>query len=115
MRSTIVLLLASFLAVSGAQAQDGRAIFQGKGNCHVCHGKDARGTPLAPDLTDTVWINIDGSPAAIRQVIVKGVDKPQKHPAPMPPMGGVKLSAKEIDALAAYIAELSKKDGDGAD
>src|SRR5690606_7753693 len=88
-------------------------IFQGKGLCFACHGQDAKGTPLAPNLTDAEWLNIDGTVPAIIALIEKGVPKPVKHPAPMPPMGGAKLSRQEIEAVAAYVKELSKPADDG--
>ena len=91
-------------------AQDtagGKAIFTGKGNCFACHGPDAKGTPLAPDLTDAKWINIDGSLAAIVQLVKTGVAQPKEHPAPMPAMGGATLTDKELQAVASYVYSLS--------
>ena len=59
-------MFALLAATSGLEAQSaGQKIFQGKGLCYACHGKDARGTPLAPNLTDSEWLNIDGSLPAI--------------------------------------------------
>jgi mono/diheme cytochrome c family protein len=103
-------MFALLAATSGLEAQSaGQKIFQGKGLCYACHGKDARGTPLAPNLTDGEWLNIDGSLPAIVALIKAGVPKPMKHPAPMPPMGGAKLSKDEIDAVAAYVKGLSSQ------
>ncbi|HEX6134701.1 MAG TPA: c-type cytochrome [Longimicrobiales bacterium] len=99
--------LAGALPVA-AQA-DGKAIFEGKGNCHACHGKDARGTVLAPNLTDAEWLNVDGTKESVIALIQKGVPKPVKHPAPMPPMGGASLSKQEIEAVATYVLSLAKK------
>jgi mono/diheme cytochrome c family protein len=105
------LLVAAVLGLAAAplHAQVGKAVFEGKGNCHVCHGKAGKGTMLAPDLTDSTWINIDGSVEAIRQLVTAGVPKPKSHPAPMPPMGGAKLTKEEIDAVAAYVRQLAAK------
>jgi mono/diheme cytochrome c family protein len=86
---------------------DGKKIFTGKGNCYACHGADAKGTPLAPNLTDTTWINIDGTRAAIEGLVKAGVPKPKEHPAPMPPMGGASLKPEELQAVAAYVWSLS--------
>lgn len=86
---------------------DGKKIFTGKGNCYACHGADAKGTPLAPNLTDTTWINIDGTLASIEGLIKTGVPKPKEHPAPMPPMGGASLKPEELQAVAAYVWSLS--------
>ena len=81
----------------------GKKIFLGKGNCATCHGQNLKGTPLAPDLTDTAWLNIDGSLPAIQKTVKEGVAKPKKHPAPMPPMGGAKLSEPELEAVAGFV------------
>lgn len=86
----------------------GQTIFSGKGNCMTCHGPDATGTALAPNLTDATWINIaDGSWDNIQQVVRNGVPTPKEHPSPMPPMGGAQLSDQEIQAVAAYVYSLS--------
>lgn len=107
-RHVVAALCALALTSGGAAAQsNGKAIFQGKGLCFACHGQDAKGTPLAPNLTDAEWLNIDGTLPAIIALIEKGVPKPLKHPAPMPPMGGAKLSRQEIEAVAAYVKELN--------
>ncbi|HSJ23107.1 MAG TPA: c-type cytochrome [Longimicrobiales bacterium] len=95
-------------AAAGVAAQDGRAIYHGKGNCFTCHGRDGAGTPLGPVLRDTVWLNVDGSRAAILQVIREGVAKPKQYPAPMPAMGGAKLSPAELEAVATYVHGLSR-------
>lgn len=94
------------------RAQDpdpGRTIFQGKGNCFTCHRQDARGTPLAPDLTDAEWIAFDQPPtvAQLETLIREGVPKPTRHPAPMPPMGGARLSPEEVTQVARYVLGLS--------
>ena len=108
MKTAIMALVAVFVLVGGAAAQEtGRKVFEGKGLCHACHGRDATGTPLAPDLTDSEWLNIDGSLAAIIALVRTGVPKPLRHPAPMPPMGGARLSNTEIEAVAAYVKGLS--------
>jgi mono/diheme cytochrome c family protein len=87
----------------------GKAIFEGKGNCWTCHGKDATGTQLAPDLKDTTWIHFDGQPTLeqVEKLIKDGVAQPKSHPAPMPPMGGASLSDEEIAQVAQYVLSLS--------
>lgn len=94
--------------VSAQEHQLGKQIFEKKGNCFTCHGTNATGTPLAPNLRDSVWLNVDGSLAQIIAVVKSGVAKPKQHPAPMPPMGGAKLKDAEIDAVARYILSLGK-------
>lgn len=99
--------LAASGRAAGAPAQDaGKAIFEGKGNCATCHGKDARGTALGPDLTDGEWLHITGTAAEIAGVVREGIAKPKKFPAPMPPMGGARLRPAEIEAVARYVFEL---------
>ncbi len=89
----------------------GRAIFTGGGNCFACHGSNAKGTALAPDLTDQTWLNIDGSYAAIADLVRTGVAKPKQHPAPMPPLGGAQLDQAQVCAVAAYVYSLGHKGG----
>lgn len=83
----------------------GKKIFLGKGNCFTCHGQNLKGTVLAPDLTDTVWLNGDGSQQMIEATVKAGVAKPKKYPAPMPAMGGAKLSQEEIQAVSSFVKE----------
>jgi mono/diheme cytochrome c family protein len=90
---------------------NGRSIFERKGNCATCHGRNGRGTPLAPDLTDGEWLNITGTFEEIVAIVRAGVAEPMAYPAPMPPMGGARLSAEEIEAVAAYVFSLRPKSG----
>jgi mono/diheme cytochrome c family protein len=88
----------------------GDSIFRGQaagGTCYACHGMEAKGGPVAPDLTDDQWINIDGSYDAIVKLVHTGVPKPKQHPAPMPPMGGASLNDAQVRAVAAYVYSLS--------
>lgn len=101
---------AAVVRATGAAGQEpGRAIFVGKGNCFTCHGGEATGTPLAPDLTDDEWVNFDERPTdeQMRTLVKEGVDRPVRYPAPMPPMGGGALSDDEIAAVATYVLGLS--------
>jgi mono/diheme cytochrome c family protein len=85
----------------------GRAVFEGKGNCATCHGRNARGTPLGPDLTDGQWLQISGTLQEITDVVREGIVKPKEYPAPMPPMGGARLRAAEVEAVARYVLSLN--------
>lgn len=85
----------------------GRGVYAGAGNCFTCHGGDATGSQLAPDLTDGEWLNTDGSYGSIATVVRTGVSQPQQSPAPMPPMGGAALSQEQLCAVAAYVYSLS--------
>jgi mono/diheme cytochrome c family protein len=90
----------------------GDSIFHGQvagGTCTACHGQDAKGTAVAPDLTDQQWINGDGSYDFIVTTVTNGVPKPKQHPAPMPPKGGATLTDDQVKAVAAYVYSLSHK------
>lgn len=95
--------------VTAQQVSQGQQLFTGQGGCHACHGPQATGTQLAPDLTDDVWINISGpNMDEIVQLIHTGVPQPKEHPGPMPPMGGANLTDDQIQALAAYVMTLGQ-------
>jgi mono/diheme cytochrome c family protein len=97
-------------AQSPRQVALGDSIFHGQvagGTCTACHGQDAKGTAIAPDLTDSEWLNGDGSYDFIVQTITNGVPTPKQHPAPMPPKGGAMLSDEQVKAAAAYVYSLS--------
>lgn len=93
--------------VTGQMVAQGEQIFHGKGNCYTCHGMDGKGTALAPDLTDHVYLNIDGSYQSMVKLVHTGVPNPKQHPAPMPAMGGAQLTDQEVSAVAAYEYTLS--------
>jgi mono/diheme cytochrome c family protein len=75
--------------------------------CTGCHGANAKGTPLGPDLTSAHWLWGDGSFAAIAKTITTGVAQPKQYRSPMPPMGGAQLTSDQVSAVAAYIWGLS--------
>lgn len=92
-------------ATSEMVALGGR-IYTGQGagaTCVGCHGADASGTQLGPNLTDDKWLWGDGSLAAIAKSISEGVAQPKEYRAPMPALGGAQLSNDEVSALAAYL------------
>ncbi len=99
--------------VTRAAVSKGAEIFRGDdgGTCGGCHGGDATGGPIGPDLTSGKWLWGDGSLASIRKTIVNGVPSPKEHPGAMPPKGGANLSDADIDALSAYIFAISRKKG----
>jgi glucose/arabinose dehydrogenase/mono/diheme cytochrome c family protein len=94
-----------------AQVARGAAIFVGEagGTCAGCHGSDAGGGPIGPDLTSGKWLWGRGSLAAIKRTIVEGVAEPKEHPGAMPPKGGADLSDADVDALSAYVWAISRK------
>jgi hypothetical protein len=58
---------------------------------------------------DQQWLWSDGSVDGIAATITQGVSQPKQYRAPMPPMGGSRLSAAQISALAAYVWGLSHR------
>jgi mono/diheme cytochrome c family protein len=99
-------------AQSPQQIALGDSIFHGQvagGTCTACHGQDAKGTAIAPNLTDAEWLNGDGSYDFIVKTITNGVPQPKQHPAPMPPKGGASLTDDQVKAAAAYVYSLSHK------
>ena len=97
-----------------AQVALGDRIYHGQvgsAPCVGCHGTDAKGTPLGPDLTSSQWLWGDGSLASITKIITDGVPHPKQYPGVMPPMGGAQLSPDEVSAVAAYVWALSHQNG----
>jgi glucose/arabinose dehydrogenase/mono/diheme cytochrome c family protein len=90
----------------GAQIYHGQV---GGAACTGCHGQNAEGTVLGPDLTGKKWLWGDGSYAAITKTITDGVPQPKQYRSPMPPMGGAQLSADQVSAVAAYIWSVSHR------
>jgi glucose/arabinose dehydrogenase/mono/diheme cytochrome c family protein len=91
----------------------GRRVFFGEvggATCGGCHGSDAKGTPVGPDLTSGTWLWGDGSLDSITRAIVTGVENPKKHLGAMPPLGGTELSPAEVAAVAAYVWAVGHQD-----
>jgi len=94
--------------VTQEMVTQGEGIFHTTGNCFTCHGADAKGTPLAPDLTDDQWLNTTGhNYEEIVGVVTDGVAQPKQHPSPMPAKGGAALTDEQVHAVAAYVFSLS--------
>jgi glucose/arabinose dehydrogenase/mono/diheme cytochrome c family protein len=107
-----IAVLSAPAGATKAMVALGDRIFHGQvggATCTGCHGADAKGTPLGPDLTDTEWLWGDGSYASIAKTITSGVPLPKKYRSPMPPMGGAQLSSDQVSALAAYVWALSHR------
>lgn len=95
--------------VTLAMVEQGRQLYAG-GPCVACHGPNAEGGPLAPNLTDDEWINVEGgSYEGIVEVITNGVPNPKEHPGLMPPKGGGTFTDDQVRALAAYVYMLSHR------
>lgn len=90
--------------------EQGKKLYD-EGSCMRCHGDQGQGTPRAPDLTDTEWVQSDGSLQGIRETIFWGVRRkdfadPTRR-FEMNPGGGMDLEWTDYDALAAYVWSLS--------
>jgi mono/diheme cytochrome c family protein len=91
---------------SSGQVVRGYRIFRSElagGTCSGCHGSDAAGSTVGPDLTRGTWLWSDGSWRAIAATINRGVLVPKESDAIMPPKGGAPLSASDVDAVAAFV------------
>ncbi|MFY9658438.1 MAG: PQQ-dependent sugar dehydrogenase [Methylocystis sp.] len=84
----------------------GDRVFHGEaadGTCGGCHGSEGGGTPQGPPFTKAGWLWSDGSLAAIKSTIEKGVLQPKQYQGAMPPLGGAPLTPRDVDAVAAYV------------
>lgn len=77
---------------------DARAVFSA--NCAVCHGPDARGGQIGPDLTR---VSSRLSRDQVRETITLG-----RPGTDMPPWG-TRLSPETIEALVAYIESIQRE------
>ena len=94
--------------VTVAMAQEGQEIFHGQGICVTCHLRSGTGGPLAPDLTDDVWLNVDGDYESIVDIVMTGVPQPQEHPGQMLARAGTSITDEQVRAVAAYVYTLSR-------
>ncbi len=94
--------------VTPEMVAQGREIFNGStGTCYTCHMEGGVGGPLAPNLTDQTWINIDGSYSSIVNTVTNGVPQPKEHPGIMLPKAGMPLTDEQVREVAAYVWTLS--------
>jgi cytochrome c oxidase cbb3-type subunit 3 len=99
-------------AIGGAIGEDPAAVsaggimFEGRGGCWDCHGRDAQGDAAigAPNLTDGKWLRGDGSRRDISRIIREGLHG-------VSPAFRGRLDPASARAVAAYIASLhARKD-----
>jgi mono/diheme cytochrome c family protein len=94
--------------VTQEMVAEGQTIFTGMGTCTICHGPDAKGTTLGPDLTDDQWLNTTGhNYDEIVAVVTNGVQTPKQYPGPMMPRAGTSMTDEQVRAVAAYVYTLS--------
>lgn len=94
--------------VTADMVRQGKELFEGGGICYTCHMQDGTGGPLAPDLTDSEWINVDGEYPSIVTLVEEGVAQPLEHPGAMLPRAGMPLTDEQVAAVAAYAYMLSR-------
>ena len=94
--------------VTVEMVREGRDLFNGGGICYTCHTIEATGGPLAPDLTDDTWINVDGEYQSIIELVKTGVSQPIEHPGAMLPRAGMPLTDEQVEAVSAYAYILSR-------
>jgi glucose/arabinose dehydrogenase/mono/diheme cytochrome c family protein len=84
----------------------GERVFHGEvdsGTCSGCHGSDAKGTTVGPDLTGRKLLWGNGSVTSIATTIETGVPHPKRYEGVMPPLGGAPLTPQDVAAVADYI------------
>ena len=92
---------------TAAMVAEGQGIFMGAGICFTCHMEGGVGGPLAPNLTDDEWLNIEGTYESIVQNIMTGVAEPVEYPGLMLPKGGSPITDEQVNAVGAYVWTLS--------
>jgi len=117
---SLALALAVLPATARAQAPTdaatiaaGQRLFEGRGLCATCHGKQGEGI-LGPTLRldgeKKGWLHTDGSPAAIAALIKAGIDaSASKSGISMPPRGGARLTDVQVEQVTAYVLTLHTK------
>ena len=93
-------LLVTVAFYGSAVATDGGNIFAAK--CSMCHGKDAKGSAMAPQLAGSEFIKGPDDPIkkTIRDGRAGNDKKYPNFPLAMPKLG---LHEDEIDALVKYL------------
>lgn len=89
---------------SREQLAHGDRVFHGEaanGQCSVCHGIDAKGTPNGNDLTAGMFVWSDGSVRELKRTILHNM-------AVAPGMDG-DLKPTDVDAVAAYVWAISRQ------
>jgi cytochrome c oxidase cbb3-type subunit 3 len=105
--------LTSYLqAMNGTTGEDptavaaGNVLFEGRGGCWDCHGRDAQGDAAigAPNLTDHKWLRGDGSRRDISRIIREGLHG-------VSPAFRGRLDPAKVRAVAVYVSSLhARKD-----
>lgn len=120
--TVLMAMIVTGLPVAGITAQQpapappdsatiaaGKLIYEGRGLCQTCHGKDGEGL-LGPTTrldADKQWLHQDGSLDGIIAVITAGIDaKKSASGIVMPPRGGSRITDLQVRQVAAYVRTL---------
>lgn len=93
------------------RAARGRTLFEGKGLCFSCHGKNGEGM-LGPStrLAGRPLVHAKATLADVAALIKSGVDSAHSTSGQvMPARGGSRLGDADMDAVAQYVLELQKR------
>lgn len=98
--------------VTAASIAEGKTLYETpSSNCGRCHGLDAKGTTRGPNLSDSTWVQIDGSYPEIVRIINTGVPSASikgQYQFNMRPKGGSQtLTDAQVASVASYIWSLS--------
>lgn len=97
---------------SAARLVQGKRLFESKGLCFSCHGKDGEGIlgPTTKLAAGKVWLHSKGTLPEIVQLIKSGVESEKSQiGTAMPPRGGSRLTDAEVELVAGYVLELHRR------
>lgn len=90
----------------------GKALYEGRGLCQTCHGRNGEGV-LGPTTrldAGKKWLHHDGSLQAIAALIIAGIDENKSSSGiVMPPRGGSRLTDEQVRQVAAYVQVLHRR------
>ncbi len=90
----------------------GRKLFEGKGLCFSCHGMKGEGV-IAPStkLAGRTLVHVKPVLAEVAALIKTGVDSAHSTiGTAMPARGGSRMTDSEVEAVAAYVLELQRRE-----
>lgn len=94
--------------VTDSAVARGHRVFHGNGGCSACHGLEAVGTDSGPPLAQGVWMHGADTWRAIRSRVLHGIPRDESTRDLAMPMRGVsQLSDEDVDAVAAYVWQVS--------
>lgn len=97
--------------VTPATIAEGKTLAEAQANnCIRCHGPELKGGTRGPNLTDSTWVQIDGSYPEIVRIINEGVPQAKikgNYPNMMAPKGRAPITDAQVNSIAAYLWSLS--------